>query len=184
MSENRFVVEGFEFANEKEVDTAKSELRGINYIVSRTDMNNPKSVLILYNKLIEKKLFKTPIGHKFLKEIQDMILSSSEIDPSLVKPIPTALDIEISKAELSKTNRTNKKSVSSKYKRLMINSIIINIILVIVIIMMFIITGNSNNINIINYENRIKDQYSSWEEELNQQESSLDERESILDSQN
>lgn len=182
MSEKKFVVEGFEFTNEQEVNTAQSELRGINYIVSRTDMNNPKSVLILYNKIIDKKLLKTPIGLKFLKEVQDMLLSSKEIDENLIKPIPTVLDVEITKSELHNTVLRNKGK--SKYKRLMVNSIIVNVILIIVIIFMFIITGQSNNLNIINYENRIKDQYSSWEEELNQRESSLDQRESSMEIQN
>ena len=184
MLENRFVVEGFEFTNEQEVNVAKSELRGINYIVSRTDMNNPKSLLVLYNKIIEKNLLKTPIGVKFLKEIQDMLLSSNEIDETLIKPIPTVLGAESSKAELLYKNKAERSKKRSPYKKIMINSIVINIILIIVILFMFIITGNSNNLNIINYENRIKDQYSSWEEELSQQESSLDQRESIMDSQN
>lgn len=182
MSDKKFVVEGFEFTNEQEVNTAQSELRGINYIVSRTDMNNPKSVLILYNKIIDKKLLKTPIGLKFLKEVQDMLLSSKEIDENLIKPIPTVLDVEITKSELH--NKALRNKGKSKYKRLMVNSIIVNVILIIVIIFMFIITGQSNNLNIINYENRIKDQYSSWEEELNQRESSLDQRESSMEIQN
>lgn len=182
--ENKYVVEGFEFINDHQVNEAKSEVRGINYIVSRADMNNPKSVLVVYNRIIEKKLFKTPIGIKFLKEIQEMLLASNEIDDSLIKPIPVSLDLSYSTSIKVNVDPKEKEKKKLNYRTKMINSIVINVILIIVIILMFIITNNSKNVNIINYENRIKDQYSSWEEELNQRESIITERESELNTPN
>jgi len=167
MLRNKYVVEGFEFENEHQENIAKSEVKSINYIVSRTDMNNPKSVLVVYNRIIDKKLFKTPIGIKFLKEIQEMLLANSEIEESMIKPIPVVFDF-------SPVNPDKPiKNPKQKYKKIMINSIVLNILLIVVIILIFIITSNSKNINIINYENRIKAQYSAWEQELNQRESVL-----------
>lgn len=158
MEAEKYVVEGFEFPNEHEAKNAKSELKGINYVLSNTNMNNPKSVLTLYNRIIDENLFKTPIGIEFLKEIQEMLMASNEIDSSLIKPIP------VSSNTINTKNHVKEKP---KYKRIMINSIAVNILLIIVIILMYVIIGNSKNVNIINYENRLKEQYSVLETEIN-----------------
>lgn len=158
MAVSKYIVEGFEFPNEQLADGARSELKGIDYIVSRTDMSNSKSVLVLYNSIIDKNLFKTPIGIKFLKEIQEMLIASNDIDEKSVKPIPVRLE------ELNVEKNTNEKT---NYKKIMINSIIVNIILIFAIIIMYMIFSNSKNINIINYENRLKEQYSALESNIN-----------------
>lgn len=177
MPENRFVVEGFLFSSEREAEAAKNEVRGINYIVSRTDMENPKNVLVVYNRIIDKGLLKTPIGLKFLREVQEMLFSSDEVDDSQIKPIPAIMEVSI-----ERITPNIKKENKLTYKKKMINSIIINVIFVIAIIVMIVIAKNSKNVNIINYENRLKDQYSAWEESLNERESELKEREEMLKS--
>ena len=96
------------------------------------------------------------------------------MDTAYSKPVPVEAD------PVKKKKRNHRLS----YKRKMINAVVINVILIIVIIAMFIISSNSKNLNIINYENRILDQYSSWEEELNERESQLNEREAELNFQN
>ena len=61
-----------------------------------------------------------------------------------------------------------------------IKAIIVNVVLVAVIAFMIIITLTSKNPNIIDYENKLQNKYSTWQEELESQEESIKEREEEL----
>ena len=66
------------------------------------------------------------------------------------------------------------------YKSRFTTSVIINLALVVVIIAMIIITLTSKNPNIINYETKLQDKYSAWQEQLQSEEASLKAREAQI----
>ena len=69
--------------------------------------------------------------------------------------------------------RTLRKTFKNEYKI----SLIVNIILVIMVIAMFIITLKAENPNMINYRTAILNQYSEWEQELNEREAAIKQKE-------
>ena len=63
-----YKVGNYEFETKTQADTAQKELEGIRYIRSQTDMDDPDVVLQLYNSLILKEVFVTPVGFDFMRQ--------------------------------------------------------------------------------------------------------------------
>ena len=88
MKNEKYTAGGYLFEDEESVKEARNEMEGVEYLKKRTNYKNPKSILNIYNTVIEKKLFKTPVGYEFLKQLQDYLLESEEIDGDQIMPIP------------------------------------------------------------------------------------------------
>jgi len=171
----RYNVNGFLFETEKEAEIAKRELEGIKYIQTKTDMENPEMVFQVYNNLIEQKLFETPIGYCFLNEIREYLLMIPAIENEDIKEIPV---IHIKEKNLEKPEKEKPKKVKNiNYKLRCMIFMTTTLILAISVITMMFLTSTSDNVNILNYENKIIDKYSTWEQELEARESALDAQE-------
>ena len=58
-----WIINGFQFGSEKDVNQAKSEKLKIQKLEEKMDYENPQMVLMVYKKAIENRIFKTPIGY-------------------------------------------------------------------------------------------------------------------------
>lgn len=197
MAEDKYVVDGFRFKTKEELAEAKNEYEGVTYMKGRTNMNNPANVYSVYKSLVEKKVFKTPVGMKFLYELQDNLYKSGKYTKedldSIIIEIP---DKKLSAKQKKKELKASKKEVirsmkeldiESVYRNRFINVAIMNVLLIIVIAVIIAITSNSENINILNYKNRIDAEYNDrenslvkWKNELNELEKALKEKEKAL----
>ena len=65
----KYVVDGYCFKSQEEAAVAINEIEGIEYLRSRTNLKKPQNVLSVYDKIIDKELFKTPIGYGFLSKV-------------------------------------------------------------------------------------------------------------------
>ncbi len=171
---NEFELEGFTFCSKQDMLVAKNELKGVEYLKKKTNMKNPKSVLVVYNKVVAEGLFHTPIGMRFLIELQKYLLDSKEIDNNSVLQIP----VEPLNESISKTNIVDKITMifsNSKkaYRERLKIAYMTNVILILVIVGMFIIAKTSNQVNIINYEETLVNKYASWEQDLSERENKL-----------
>lgn len=178
MSDKDLVVSGFLFSNKKEYELALDESQTIEYIRSKTDLTNMKTIIKLYSKLIESETFKTPVGYDFLKELQDKLIRSNMISKENILPIPMVNHIFNDNGENLSINQ-----YKQKVKKLSINLRnvrIINFFMVVTIIIMFFIALFADKSKYANFETQIIDKYSSWEEELSSREKALDEREALL----
>lgn len=180
-----YTVGGYTFKSKEAADEAKNELNAIKYVSSKTDTKDPKQVYLLYNKLLDKELFKTLIGMNYLKDLQQFLYMSNEIPNDRIRPIP--INYELKEVLDGKREIAGNKSLIRKlekerdrYKDKYIKSVIINIVLVAVIIVMIAISMTSSNPNIIDYERKLQDKYATWQEQLEQQEESLKAREAEL----
>ena len=186
MSE-KYIVDGYQFTNQKDYDDAKNEKKGIKYLTAQIDWNDSNRVRQLYCDLCEQKIFRTPIGIDFMKKMRANLTKSAEGD----KPLPyvcvpsvnaeeyeKAVKIETKKREdsIKEMNRAN-----SKLRGKLKTAVFLNILLVVVIIFMFILANTSSNPNIINYERKIQDKYAKWAEELKDKENELRARENALE---
>lgn len=183
MSDKTFVVQGIAFKSEAAAKEATNEVNGVEYLKKRMNFNSPKSVLATYSMVIEKKLFKTTIGYSFLIDTRNKLIEAGidEADiPNIVLDDTSIRTIKVKKSE---------KEVDSVYKGRFINMIILNIVLLIAVILFAIIANNSENVNVINYKNRIDSQYknieqnlSEWSQELKNKEDNLNQLEEELNS--
>ena len=180
-----YVVDGYYFRTKETALEAQNELNAIKYVSMKTDLKDPKQVYLLYNKLLEKELFKTIVGIGYLKKLQDFLYASGEIPDDKIQPI--SVDYELQELLKGRREITRNKSVINKLKKekkkyndMFIKAVIVNVVLVAVIAFMIVITLTSKNPNIIDYENKLQNKYSTWQEELESQEESIKEREEEL----
>lgn len=190
MAEDKYVVDGFRFNSKEEALEAKNEYDGVSYMKSRTNMNNPANVFSVYKSLVEKNVFKTPVGMRFLYELKDNLYKSGkyskeEIDEIIISVPHRALTVKQKKKQEKASRKEiirgmKELDIESAYRNRFINVAILNVILIIVIILIITITGNSENTNILNYKNRLDAEYSERENDLVQWSNELDAREDAI----
>ena len=182
-----YTVDGFIFEDEEMAKIARKEEEGIRFIKQRTALDNPEVVLKLYNKLLEQELFVTPVGIRFLTELQNILLTSVYIAREEITPIPvkeTHVEKEVPvSAEASKSTQPVKVAkADGKYKKAFYVSTFFAVIFAVSVMGMFIINALSgNNVNIINYREQLLNEYSSWENELKTEEERLERWEENLE---
>lgn len=167
MNNEEYEVAGYIFENEKQADRARRELSGIEHINEQLKNKKPSEMIEIYNSVIDKKIFRTPIGYEYLKGVQKKLKSIPSVKKDDVKPIMV----------ISNTTNENKKPQNDDgfTKKALI---FINVVLVAVIIIMFIISASGKTkFNEKKYIEQIENRYSSWEKELKERESILNKKE-------
>lgn len=177
--DDRYVLDGFTFQNEEELNLAKEEKKKIAYIESKVNYRDINAILTLYNKLINDSVFKTPIGLMYMKRMYDYLDTKRELFDGELNPLPAELT-RIGRKRLGQAELDSVADGEKKESIVPLVSIILNILLVIAIIAMFIITLSADRPNILNYERVLTDQYSSWEQDLREREKVVKEKEQML----
>ncbi|MCM1044505.1 MAG: hypothetical protein NC417_03245 [Candidatus Gastranaerophilales bacterium] len=177
--------EGFVFYTEKDAELARQERRKVQYLKAHMDHKKPAGILNLYEKAIAERVFKTPVGLVFLKEIQNYLVKQSEIDDMKISPIPlfVTYDGEI-REHPSPARRRVQPAPKKKESPALPISIAINIVLAIAIAAMFVITLTAEQPNILNYERALLNRYAGWEQQLTEREQAIREAERELQLQN
>ncbi len=170
-------VEDFVFNDVESLKQAKKEAEAIVYIKARMDFSKPKQVLAVYNKMIEKNMFSTPVGLTYLKEVREFLKKADGIDFEDIKIIPVVGQIVVK--ETPKEDPKAKKEKQKLKDRFRL-SFIINLLLAVVVAAMFFIQLSTSNPNIVNYEEEVLNKYAAWQQELNEKEEKLNERESRI----
>ena len=181
MASNKITVAGYEFNNANDAALAEAERKKVEYLRKHLNTSEPDKVLAVYSKAVEEQIFKTPIGMDFLREIQVFLTGQCDYSEEDVPAIPVS--VQFNRQLRSSAAETKARIVYDKKKEKvspLFISVILNILLIIAVIAMFIITLNSSNPNIFNYETAINNKYSYWAQQLDEQESTLRERERAL----
>ena len=191
---------GFVFRTKKEAELAQREIEGPKYLRQKLDMENPNAVFSIYQTLIEQDLFETPVGYCFLKELRDYLLMIPAISNEEVLAIPirypqTEEEEKKQKKEQKKEeqrkerqrekekakNKKEQKKEGKNYKGRCQFFMVTSLILLISVVSMMLLAATSDNVNILNYENKLIDKYSSWEQELEEREQAVKEQEQALE---
>ena len=191
---------GFVFRTKKEAELAQREIEGTKYLRQKLDMENPNAVFSIYQNLIEQDLFETPVGYCFLKELRDYLLMIPAISNEEVLAIPirypqTEEEEKKQKKEQKKEeqrkerqrekekakNKKEQKKEGKNYKGRCQVFMVTSLILLISVVSMMLLAATSDNVNILNYENKLIDKYSSWEQELEEREQAVKEQEQALE---
>lgn len=184
-----YIVNGFRFEDYNDYLDALNEKKGIKYLDEQIDLNDTAKLLKMYKELHEKKVFRTQIGIEYMRKIRSTLrhqigsddgipfveIAASGRNEASKEPVPS--QTPSAKTSLKDAKLTAENTKLKKQRR---TSIIINIILAVVIIVMFIIASTTSNANVINYERKLQDKYSTWQTQLNEKELQLNQKEREL----
>ena len=175
------VVSGFAFYSEKDAKLAEQERQKIAYLDKRIDRSDPESVLVIYKKALEERVFRTPVGLEYLRELQMELQSAKEQLGEEIPPIPLWTNFADIRGKTAPTRRRIQPPDENTNKNAAFRlSLVMNIVMIVAIIAMFIITLNSDQPNILNYEKNIQNKYAAWEQELTEREQTIREKEREL----
>lgn len=175
-----YTAEGFSFVSEQDAKLAESEAAKIRYLEAHMDYANPNSILKIYKKAIDDRVFRTPVGILYLKELQNYLRGQTEIDQEQVLDIPMYQVYEEPKQKQNHRPRKRIEPAKEKKSGTLTMSVILNLAMAAAILAMFVIALNSDQPNIINYENAITNRYASWEQQLTEREQAVREKERQL----
>lgn len=175
--EQDLVVGGYVFATRADAETAKLEEKKVQNLEQHLDYDKPQNVLLVYNKAIENRVFYTPVGIHYLKKMQRK-MTECGIPEEKIQPIP----LRNTFSNMTERNRSIAKNISygkqrAEYKSHFITSLVFNVFFVVIIIAMFFIALYSETPNMINYRTAIVNEYSEWEQQLQEREKQVREKE-------
>lgn len=173
-----WMVDGYLFGSPADAEQARTERKKALYFEAKLEGKPAKSVLAVYHKLLEEKVFVTPVGWEYLKQLQEKmrVLGAEEEE---IKPIPLYSTF-VHKEEKKSNRRPQEPKEKIPYQNRFRGSVVVNIMLVILVLVMFMIASGSDNPNIINYKNAIVNEYASWDQELTTREKAVREKEAEL----
>lgn len=172
-----YQVNGYLFHEKSQAQQAEREVEGVEFVRERNNLDDPRTVLKVYNKIIEQQLFETPVGIEYLRELQSYLLAAPSIDRKLIRPIPVEPPIH-EKQDTGKAGKKEKEGLG-RFR----TSLALNIILILAVIGMFAITMTSQHPTILNYEEQLLNKYAGWEQELDSREQVVKEKEQELNIQ-
>ena len=180
-----WTINGFQFGSEKDANQAKSEELKIQKLEEKMDYRNPQMMLMVYKKAIENRIFKTPVGYEYLKQLQTTLKQSplirEEVPPIPVNQVYNLRDSTAPVVEKVKGTQKPKKPPKEKQEFFTRKtSICLNVVLVILVGVMFFISTTGSRPTILNYEKALQNKYAAWEQELEQREGELREKERAI----
>lgn len=172
-------VNGYCFTTKEDAGLAMQEKEKAIYLEKRMDYRNPRNVMSIYDKAIETRTFRTPVGLEYLKRLQNFLDQTTLRDE--VQDIPIYQNYVLVEkkepVEAKRRVRSNPLKVLQRKYRL---SLLLNGALAAAVIAMFVIALSGENANIINYRSAVVNEYSEWEQELTERENAVREREREL----
>ncbi len=184
---NGIMINGFCFENEEEAAQAKKEADGVRYLREKINTDAPESVLGIYNKMVQQRLFETAVGYTYLGELQEYLKSIPLIDAEAILPIPVqhpVLEESIQKkrrAERKTTPETQIQVQNFDFRKRYQAALYVCLVLFLCIVGMFAVSISSSSPTILNYETKLIDRYEQWERELEEREAALKEREKEIE---
>lgn len=147
MKEYEYIVCGYCFNDQEEYSRAQKEAENMNYIRSNTDLANPKIVLKLYHKLIERNTFQTMVGYEFLKELRAKIVTAGLVREKELQPIPIRTIRQVDTLEKEQSRLDHYKIKLEEYKVRLNNAKIVIAFCIIIILGIFGITMYTASMN-------------------------------------
>ena len=179
-------VDGFLFSSEEEYQNALKEEKAVLYLKKQLSGKDGKSILKVYNQLLEQNIFQTEVGYSFLHDINLALHRQTKIADSVIAPI------RVEKKNTATPEASGEKTLEEKPPKVIVKTVssgttkqvkslrIIILVLVAVIIGMFGITLTSNLPTIVDYETKLQNKYAAWEQQLTEREAQVKQKEAQL----
>ncbi len=171
MADERVTALGYEFACLDDAILAQSEIKKIDYLKEHLDRGDADTVKALYDKAIDEKFFKAPVGIGFLSEMREYLIDTLDYSEDEVRAIPLYMfyDTTVDKKKAPAKAPAKKKEPVG----ILFVSIVLNIALIVAVIIMFWIAKNTEQPNILNYEEAITNRYAAWDQQLTEREAAV-----------
>lgn len=179
-TDDKRIVGGYLFLSEEDAELARQEQKKIDYLDKHMDYSAAENVLRIYKKAIVERIFKTPVGHDYLKKLQVCLLHCGELDGEDIPPIVLYNNYRMKMRQSYSPARQHIKASEKKKAQWPVISVMLNIVLALAVAAMFGIALKSDNPNILNYETSLVNKYASWEQELSEREKAIREKEKEL----
>lgn len=171
------VIEGFFYTDEDLYQEAKKEAEGVRYMKARVDLQYPEQVLQIYRRMVEQRMFQTQVGYAYLQELQDYLRTMPQIPNEEILPIPVTEAVRVVDASGTVNALREEKA---QLKQSLHRSRLVNAVAAAMLVVMFAIAWSSSSPTVLNYENRLIDKYSTWQQELERRESIVREKERAI----
>jgi len=178
---DNLLVNGYRFGSYKDAQIAEEEIKKAKYFETKMAGKSGRSRLAVYDQLLDKKVFQTPVGWEYLKYMQEE-LQGLGIPEEEIRPIPMYMTF-VHEDEPENEQPVRQRIRTSRRNELLRKyhiTLFLNILLGILVVAMFAITIKSDNPNILNYKSAIVNQYATWEQELTERENAVREKEQSL----
>lgn len=167
---NQYTYQGFTFRSEAELTEAKKEAEVVAYIRGQADLSNVKTVVKLYNRLIEKGTLVTVLGIAFLQELRSRALDSGMVAESSLLPLPEPVKEEPPK-QMKTMSKERKLMEFYKERSKMLSFTVAVLCVVIVILFAIRLFGTASPFS--DHEQKVLNEYAGWKEELTAKEEVL-----------
>lgn len=167
------IVDGYRFQSPEDAALARQELKKIEYLQEHVDYQNTEMVRNVYQKAIESRAFRTPVGQNYLHNLRRLLIKEGYSEEDI--PYVTMYhNYTVKKRKETSTakQRINPAKKKEKADKLTI-SILLNLFLSLLVVGMFAIAYTSEHPNLLNYERAIVDKYAAWEQDLTEREDAL-----------
>ncbi|MBE5882689.1 MAG: hypothetical protein E7289_10370 [Lachnospiraceae bacterium] len=186
-----YLVGGIAFTDIKQAKLAQIEQKRIEILDEKLNYNDIEAVANVYKKARDNRTFQTPVGITYMLRLYDWLIKNNyegvdkmyvimeqEPDKANVDNLENGLLTE--RDELWKSRLENQKKKEWVLSNKLRTSLWVNAVLVVLVILLFVISQTGNNPTILNYKTKIINQYSAWEQELEQREQAVEEKEAEL----
>lgn len=179
-----WIVDGFQFGTEKDAELARNEQQRIERLEEKLDYENQDMINAVYQKAINNRVFRTPVGYVFLKKLQ-RILQENSISDDVPANIPVYGVYSMRESANPTVERViaSRKPAKQKTKQEFFSrrtSILVNIILVFLLIAVVAVSTIGSVPTVFNYESTLQNRYAQWEQQLSEREQVIREKEKEL----
>ena len=191
LSEKR-IVEGFVFENEEEYQLALKDAELFDILWNKIKKSDRNVATELYDTLLTSDKIKTVVGMYNVKMLQNYLIQNGYVSESEINPIVGFVGRKVSTTDAMKSyeysNRmkymVNQKinDKLEKYKATVATLKVVVLILAVVIAVMFVVQANGGTANYASAKEAVIDEYSEWEQDLNDREKEVKEKEEELNS--
>ena len=191
LSEKR-IVEGFIFENEEEYQLALKDAEMFDILWDKIKKSDRSVAIELYETLLSSDKVKTVVGMYNVKMLQNYLIQNGYVSESEIIPIVGFVGRRVSTTDAMKSyeysNRmkymVNQKvnDKLEKYKATVATLKVVVLILAVVIAVMFVVQANGGTANYASAKEAVIDEYSEWEQDLNDREKEVKEKEEELKS--
>lgn len=187
---DKYVLNGFAYAGQKEYEKAKKEQEVVDYICSNTNLEDDQVLYQLYEKLLNKGTLQTMVGYQFLWELRATVLKRKIVPEDQIRSIPIVLPLggESGREAPKKRDGTAQSlGAAERYQVLYEKEktgktslkIVIGFLAATIVGMILVAQFTPYSI-FTNYENKIVNQYEEWQTQLEKREAAVEEKEQQL----
>lgn len=186
------IVEGFVFENEEEYQLALKDAELFDILWNKIKKSDRNVATKLYDTLLTSDKIKTVVGMYNVKMLQNYLIQNGYVSESEITPIVGFVGRKVSTTDAMKSyeysNRmkymANQKMNDKlgKYKATVSTLKVIVLIFAVVIAVMFVVQANGGTANYASAKEAVIDEYSEWEQDLNDREKEVKEKEEELKS--